>query len=335
MQTLLTHRERLERLLDNQPLDRLPVVLWRHFPIDDQTPEGLAAAITAWQTTYDFDFIKVTPSSSYCLTGWGLRDEWRGDPEGTRDTTHTVIHSPDDWGLLPVLHPEHGGLGRQLHCLNLLKAEFRPHTPILQTIFNPLAQAKNLLGKHNLRMHIENHPDALHAGLETITQTTIAFVEECTLTGVDGIFLAVQHARRSLLSPAEFEEFCRPYDLRVMEAARRMWFNIVHLHGDDVDFDAVQSYPVQVINWHDRNTAPDLRLARTRTDKVLLGGLSRLETMVLGTPDQVATEARDAFEQTGGRRFILGTGCVVPVIAPHGNLVAARQAAVRLIPPQG
>ena len=36
-------------------------------------------------------------------------------------------------------------------------------------------------------------------------------------------------------------------------------------------------------------------------------------------------EAADAIAQTGGRRFILGTGCVVPVIAPHGNILATRQ----------
>jgi uroporphyrinogen decarboxylase len=29
---------------------------------------------------------------------------------------------------------------------------------------------------------------------------------------------------------------------------------------------------------------------------------------------------------TGGRRFILGTGCVVPITAPRANLFAARNA---------
>jgi uroporphyrinogen decarboxylase len=45
----------------------------------------------------------------------------------------------------------------------------------------------------------------------------------------------------------------------------------------------------------------------------------------LGTPEQVIAEARDAIEQTGGQRFILGTGCVVPITAPYGNLLAARK----------
>jgi uroporphyrinogen decarboxylase len=47
--------------------------------------------------------------------------------------------------------------------------------------------------------------------------------------------------------------------------------------------------------------------------------------MVYGDAAAVRAEAADAVKQTGGRRLLLGTGCVVPVIAPHGNLLAARK----------
>ena len=30
-----------------------PVALWRHFPVDDQSPDRLAAAIMNYQTTFD------------------------------------------------------------------------------------------------------------------------------------------------------------------------------------------------------------------------------------------------------------------------------------------
>ena len=48
-----------------------------------------------------------------------------------------------------------------------------------------------------------------------------------------------------------------------------------------------------------------------------------------GKPADVYREARDAFDQTDSRRFILGTGCVTPITAPWGNLRAARQAVER------
>jgi uroporphyrinogen decarboxylase len=47
--------------------------------------------------------------------------------------------------------------------------------------------------------------------------------------------------------------------------------------------------------------------------------------MVLGDADSVRKEAEDAIHSLdGGRGMVLGTGCVVPITAPHGNLVAAR-----------
>jgi uroporphyrinogen decarboxylase len=51
----------------------------------------------------------------------------------------------------------------------------------------------------------------------------------------------------------------------------------------------------------------------------------RQDTLVYGNPAEVRTEAADAIQQTNGKRFILGTGCVVPIIASHGNLLAARK----------
>jgi uroporphyrinogen decarboxylase len=47
--------------------------------------------------------------------------------------------------------------------------------------------------------------------------------------------------------------------------------------------------------------------------------------MTVGTPDQVESEAREAIAATGGRHFILGTGCVLPITAPFGNIMAARK----------
>ena len=69
---MITHRTRLEACLSNQPVDRPPVALWRHFPVDDQTPFGLANATLVFQKTFDFDLVKVTPSSSFCLKDWGM-----------------------------------------------------------------------------------------------------------------------------------------------------------------------------------------------------------------------------------------------------------------------
>ncbi len=321
----VSHRSRLEACLSNEVADQIPVALWRHFPVDDQSPDQLAAATINFQRTFDFDLIKVTPSSSFCIRDWGVRDEWRGNPEGTRDYTVRAIRGPDDWERLPLLDPLNGSLGAQITCLRTLVKELGPATPIIQSIFSPMSQAKNLAGPENLAVYLNRFPDALEMGLQKITETTIRFIEEIKKTGISGIFYAVQHGQYGLLSIDEFKRFAMKFDLQILEATKDLWLNMLHMHGTELMLDQVVDYPVQIINWHDRQTPPSLAEAQKMFKGVVCGGLRQWDTMVLGTPERIRQEAEDAIAQCRGRRFILGTGCVLPITAPYGNILAARQ----------
>jgi len=328
----LIHRERLQACLADDPaLDRPPVALWRHFPVDDQSPETLAAATMDFQRRYDFDLVKVTPASSFCLKDWGAEDAWEGNPEGTRRYTRYVIEKPSDWERLPSLDPSAPHLSGQLACLRLLRRELGPDVPLLQTIFSPLAQAKNLAGGDKLIVHLRQHPNAVLKGLQTIAETTRRFVAAAIETGIDGLFYAVQHAQAGLLTLDEYKTFGLPFDTISLDPAQGLWCNLLHLHGKDIYFSLLtSSLSFHIVNWHDRETPPSLAEAKTseflensEVCPALCGGISQ-KTIVLGNSHEVQTEAQDAIQQTNGRRFILGTGCVVPVIAPHGNILAAR-----------
>ena len=321
---MTTHKQRIQACLDGQALDRPPVALWRHFPVDDQDPRLLADATLQFQRTYDFDLVKVTPASSFCLKDWGVDDEWMGDTEGTRRYTKRIINQPRDWENLPVLEPDVPHLSAQLDCLRFLRAELGPDTPLLQTVFSPLAQAKNLAGNDTLIAHLRLYPESVMKGLATIAETTRRFVEACLDAGIDGVFYAIQHAQASLCTIEEYKTFGLPHDEKVLEPAQELWCNLLHLHGHDVYFELLDSLKFQIVNWHDRETFPSLTEAQNLFSGVLCGGM-RQDSLVYGDQAQVTNEAADAIQQTDGKRFILGTGCVVPVIASHGNLLAARQ----------
>jgi len=322
----MSKRERLEATIAGEPVDRMAVALWRHWPVDDQKAETLARAQLDFQRLYDFDFMKVTPSSNYCVAGWGAESHWAGNQEGNREWRARVVRQPEDWARLKVLDPRTGLLDEVRRALTIIGQQVGQEVPFIQTIFNPLAQAKYLAGDR-LLADLRQHPDALKAGLETITRSIVGFVEAIRPAGIAGLFLAVQHASYDALTEAEYREFGRPYDLRILEAAGGLWFNLLHLHGQHVMFDAVRDYPVAAINWHDQETPPSLGEALGRFPGALVGGLRQWETMLRGTPAQVTAEARAAVEQTGGRRLVIGTGCVTPITAPVGNIWAAREAA--------
>ena len=321
---MTTHKERIQACIQGEIIDRPPVALWRHFPVDDQAPGTLAKATLNFQQTYDFDLVKVTPASSFCVRDWGVKDEWHGDTEGTRRYTKRVIQKPSDWEQLPVLSPSAPHLAGQLECLRMIRAELGPDTPLLQTIFNPLSQAKNLAGNETLLAHLRLYPEAVMRGLATITETTQRFVEACMETGINGVFYAIQHAQANLLTLQEYEAFGLPGDLKVLELARGLMCNLLHLHGRDVYFSLLSDLHFPIVNWHDRETHPSLAEAQQLFAGVACGGL-RQDTLVYQDQIEVQKEAADAIQQTGGKRFILGTGCVVPIIASHGNLLAARK----------
>jgi uroporphyrinogen decarboxylase len=97
---------------------------------------------------------------------------------------------------------------------------------------------------------------------------------------------------------------------------------MLHLHGKDVFFSLLRLFNFQIVNWHDRETYPSLSEAKNVFKGALCGGL-RQDSLVFEDQLKVKEEAEDAIRQTSGQRFILGTGCVVPVIASHGNMMAA------------
>src|SRR5512136_2460829 len=110
MSTMMTKRERLLATVQGQPVDRPAVALWRHFPGDDQRPSDLAESTVAFQQQYDWDFVKVTPASSFCIADYGVQDRWAGSLEGTREYTRRAVTRSLDWTDLRVLDPTRGQL---------------------------------------------------------------------------------------------------------------------------------------------------------------------------------------------------------------------------------
>lgn len=320
----MDHRQRLEACIAGKDVDRPPVALWRHFPVDDQEPHSLATSVLLFQQTYDFDFVKVTPASSFCVRDYGIRDNWKGNPEGTRMYEYFPVISPSDWKTLRPLSPRDGYLGQQLECLRLVKQGLPSHTPLIQTIFDPLSQAKNLVGKEGLLVHMRQYPEALLTGLEIIMKNTIQFINECIGLGIDGIFFAIQHAQASLLSLDELNRFLIPFDEQILTAASSLWLNLEHLHGKDLYFEQVPMNGISILNWHDQETFPSLSVGKDIFQGAVCGGLRQWETLVYGSPNEVRIEAENALKATYGKRIILGTGCVLPITAPHSNILAAR-----------
>ncbi len=324
----MTKRERVVAALKGGNVDRPPVALWRHFPEQDQTAWGLARAVADWQKKWDWDFVKVTPTSGYYFEDWGGTFEYR--PQGNMHGTRTVLSRPV-WSrqALQSLRPvdvTQGVYGRELQALRELRGLLEEDVPVLQTVFSPFNVASSLMGKY-LATAMTEYPDNLRRAMDVITAVTTDFALASLEAGADSIFFATQMAQPDLVTRGQFQTWGVPYDQQVLDALRdRTDFLLLHIHGDEIYFDLpVQAYPVDAVNWHTRVAGPSLKDALSKFDGALVGGITE-EALASGLPEDVHAQAADAIEQTGGRRIILGAGCVTPITTPEENIQAVREA---------
>lgn len=316
----MDHWSRINAAIEGGTADRVPVALWRHFPVDDQDPGKLAARTLEWQRAWDFDLVKFMPSGTYGVEDWGAKSVYEPSFNGARKVAVPGVRGGGDWRRLPRLDPRKGMLGAQNEALARVAQELGGAVPILQTVFSPLTTARKLAGEPLLE-HLRSDPDALEAGLRTITGTTIDFALAALEAGAHGLFFATQLATTDMLTVREYERFGRKFDLEVFAAIKgKAGLNMLHLHGENVMFDLLAAYPVEMINWHDRRTAPLLKDALGKFKGALVGGVEERALLVTGPGAALRAQVRDAIGQTGGRRLVVGPGCGAAIAVPEENI---------------
>ncbi len=323
---MMNHWQRVEAAMRGDPTDRVPVALWRHFPEDDQSVDKLVAHTLAWQRKFDFDLVKFMPSGTYGVEDWGAVSAFRGAPNGAREVVVPAVRVTDDWLRIADLDVSKGAYGRQNEALAQTAMALGGDVPLLQTVFSPLTTARKL-STERLYADLRRAPEKVERALQVITDVTIRFVDDAIAAGAHGIFFATQLASHRLLNQQEYERFGRRYDLQVLAALRgKARCSMLHVHGDDIMFDLLADYPVEMLNWHDRLTEPNLAQARARFPGLLVGGLHEHGNLVTGNVAEIRAEVHDALASTGARRLMIGPGCVVPIAVTESSIAAVLNA---------
>ncbi|MBI1885238.1 MAG: hypothetical protein HYS09_02820 [Chloroflexi bacterium] len=326
----MTKNERVSAALRGDEVDRVPVSAWGHDFLREWSPEGLAAATLDAYRKYDWDFVKVNPRATYYAEAWGARFRPSGQPDQGPELVEAGVKSAADLARIGVTDVTKGPFGEQLAALRLIARELAAEARFIQTVFSPLAVVSRTTGSTKaVQAFMREEPERLEAALGAIAETLARYAAACAEAGASGIFFAsVEWGSRDHISDEEYGRFGRPYDLRVLEAARDAPFNVLHVCRDRNHLEGLLDYPVAALHWAaggDGN--PSLAGIAGRTAKAVMGGVSQDSTLIKGTPAEVTGEARQAIAETGGRRFLLAPGCSADPSVPEANLHALREAA--------
>lgn len=322
----LSKRERLERVLRGESVDRLPISLWRHFYVDETAVEPLVARLAAWHRRFDFDYLKINVRAQYHSEGWGNQFRYSSDEHTKPELVVTAVSAASEFASLDVLDVWDWPLGEMLQVIKGLRRGLGDDEVLLMTAFNPMSVALELIGgADQLAAAIAEDPTAVHEGLRVITDTFRDFAMACLDQGADGLFFATTHAATATnFTLEQVEEFGRPYDLEVLEAVDGAMMNMLHVCKSESYVRELADYPVEALNW-DTNEASNPTLGDMRGPaggKALVGGLSRELFDKPGAGEQLVAELAGAREMMAGGPFIVGSTCTIPTTALDENIDA-------------
>ena len=342
----LAKRERLARTVEGRSVDRLPVALWRHFYAAETSREGLVEAMRGWQKTYDWDFLKINPRASYHVEDWGNRCEFSESEHVKPSLVRAAVHRPDDFRHLDLLDAAGTGDGRRapvladhLGAVADLRKALGPDAPMLMTVFTPMSIAADLAGgPQDLAALIQSDATMVHVGLRAITDTFVRFARACLDAGADGLFFATTHcATTTNFTLEQYEEFGRPYDLEVLEAAAGAPLNLLHVCKSHAMLRQLADYPAAMLNWDMRDpTNPAMSEgAALAPDKGLVGGLDRaLFTQAerpagKGACGTLLAQLDETRREMDRRPFVVGSTCTIETTSDPDTIMAVCEAVGR------
>lgn len=307
----MNKKERIAAAIKGLEVDQVPYGFWTHLPGIDLDPDELAQKTYEFYKEYDIDFIKTMNNGMYAIEDFGCTIDYSEIKKGgVAKLISTPINGIEDWKNIKPTSMDNGALARELDSLSKLVNMVKGEAPIIFTVFSPITTAEKLSNGKFFEHINDGNKEDIHKALKAISLTTQSLVKRAIEVGIDGIFFACQTTSYDKISEELYLEFGYPYDMEVLESASSLWFNTIHVHGSNIMFDLLRTYPVDVFNWHAWETLPEVDEAKDLSGKCIMAGLARMD-ITNKNKNNITNQIYQTIKKTDGKKLILAPGCVI------------------------
>lgn len=332
----MTKRERFEKFLANEPVDRVPVAFFHHFTTEQEWLTGLTDEAAFEKNieghrkareVFDPDVIKIMNDTLMIMP-----------------VDASFVQTPADLRKLQPPMPGSAFFEKSKELTKRVVAIYEgSDAPIYITAFSPCIILRTALSgmdvgtevaHSRLYSFLEEDPESVMAGLDIIADSVNALnkmlLTEC---GAEAVYLSVNNQAHYV--PDEFyTKYITPSDKKVIAAANELSrFNMLHIcgyHGKSNNMELFKDYDVPVFNWAVH--AEGVGLAEGKKmfgGKPVCAGFAQAETIYTGTREEVVAEACKYLDEAGQVGVMLGADCTVPTDIDDNRLEWVRQAAVQ------
>ncbi len=286
--------ERVDRVLKGEEVDRPPLSLWYHFGIQHAAGEQFGRISLEYFNYYDFDFLKV------------MNDYFYQPPQGL-----DAVKTGEDLKRIDPFDIDQTDWREQFKALEHISAELEGKAYFIDTVFDPWQSIRRNMAGENIEALMENEADVLLQALDIVADNLIAYCKRSLAIGSAGIFMSVP-AAAELISRDNFLRFVKPPAVKVFKAISELGkMNTAHIHGEDLYFDDVLDFPVDIFNWWDRSPkGPSLQWVKERVPGCVMGGINQ-KIVARTTREFLRNHVREAIELGGQTRFFLANGCSI------------------------
>ncbi len=338
----LTSRQRVLRAIRGQPTDCVAVAPYMYDVavvaagvslLDFYTdPQVMTQAQLILHELLDQDVICVGADNYYIAEGFGCQTT-RDEQELPALVKPAFDSLQDVFAATPLDPLTDGRMPIMLDAIRRVRAAVGDSVAIRSPGTGPFALASYFVGSQQWLYEIgmieagldATQEAAVHHALDVVAETLIRFGKACWDAGADIIHCGDSLASCDMISPRTYQRFAFPYEQRVFQAwkAHGITGSVLHICGNSTK--VLEQYADTGADVVEIDNMVDLSVARDKIGKrvALMGNVHTVNDLLSGTPESVRAAAQRCIEQAGrGRRFILGSGCIVPRHTPLDNLRA-------------
>jgi MtaA/CmuA family methyltransferase len=283
-----------------------------HFPDAHTDASAMAELAAAGYEILGFDTVMPEFSVQQEAAALGCEVNWGHDTMMPETMTHPV-KSPGDV-VIPDNLLEKPSIKVVLEAISRLRREYGDRVAVIGKVMGPWTISYHTVGVEEFLILVRLDPDQVRAYLEAYLPVTIAIANAQLRAGADVVVLP-DHATGSMVSARTYAEFLVPLHRKML--AQIGGPTILHVCGkclDRIPHMATEGYDGYHFEWQND---PKKAVEAAGGQMALLGGISNVEALLQGTPDDVYKQARYNIEVGVDS---IGPECAISLQTPLDNL---------------
>ena len=319
----MNSRERVIAAIEGQEVDQLPTGFWYHFdPKSFDSVEETVQNHLRFHKETQVDILKVMNENPFPYT--------------------QEIKSVKDWlKIMPIgKHPQF--ITRQTEITKRVVDGLSGKAFSLLTLHGTWASTWHARGGPDgydagagfLARLLREDPKAMSHIFELVTDALCDLIDSVSTTGVDGVYYSALGGERYLISDAEYTQWVRPWDEKVMAYANRAFkYNFLHMCRDDLNLYRFAGIEAAVVNWGSSIPSnPNLKEGwKHFPDSAVLGGFDNNKGVLFdGDTEALRAHIHKLKKELGGRKVILGADCTVQSHINTRQLLRVKEASAAI-----